>query len=247
MPAYLIESIRPGGRGERGGTSSPLGHDSVRDAEPPRRGAAPYLDDEVLRNHQQGQRNQIHLVDAPVHKKISHNTEQNDPIQTRVEEVAVKKRADAAKGCVKEHACSNEDEAAMELRLPAPQDGEAETQAEGEHVRKRDDEKSILAGQMELVGVESGHDDTGGTADQDHGRPERGAEPAEGTMPAHVARTHEGGLQDKEYEPAGKDGGMKIQNDGTRNGGMEQVSVDGKAEAPHNNGGDEQRHGEIEI
>jgi len=100
---------------------------------------------------------------------------------------------------------------------------------------------------MELVGVESGHDDTGGTADQDHGRPERGAEPAEGTMPAHVVRTHEGGLQDKEYEPAGKDGGMKIQNDGARNGGMEQVSVDGEAEAPYNNGGDEQRHGEIEI
>jgi len=92
----------------------------VGDAEPPGWGAAPYLDDEVLGNHQQGQRNQIDLVDAPVHEKITHDAEKDDPVQTRVKEAAVEEGADAAKGCVEEHAGSNEDEAAMELGFLPP-------------------------------------------------------------------------------------------------------------------------------
>ena len=40
---------------------------------------------------------------------------------------------------------------------------------------------------------------------------------------------------------------MKVQNRGPRNGGMEQIGVDGVAEPPHDNRRDEQRHGKIEI
>jgi hypothetical protein len=66
-------------------------------------------------------------------------------------------------------------------------------------------------------------------------------------MPAHISRADKSGLQDKECDLTGKCDGMKPQKDGPRNGGMEQVVVDGVAEAPRDHRGDQQRHGKIET
>ena len=65
-----------------------------------------------------------------------------------------------AEGCVEQSAGSDEDKPPVHLRLLAQQDSETKEHAEGKHVVERNDQKSIRAGLVLLIGIKASHDDT---------------------------------------------------------------------------------------
>lgn len=66
-------------------------------------------------------------------------------------------------------------------------------------------------------------------------------------MNADVVRADERGLQDEEDDPAGKDCSVKIEYPGANGRGVDEVVVDGVAEAVDHNYCDEERHAEVEV
>ena len=100
---------------------------------------------------------------------------------------------------------------------------------------------------MQPDGIEAPHHDGRGRAKENHGGPERSAEPAHGAVPAHTVRADQRGLENEEDNPPREYGRMNPEEQGPRHSGMEETGVDGVAEAPDHDRCDEQRHGEIEI
>ena len=135
----------------------------------------------------------------------------------------------------------------MELRLFAPEDGEAEADAEGEHVEEGFDQKGVRAGLVETDRVEARHDDGRGNTERNHDGAERCAEPAQGAVHAHMMGADQCGLKNKGHNPAGECGRVDPEEEGSRQSRMEKVFVDSMAETPYDNGCDEQRHDEVEI
>jgi hypothetical protein len=135
-----------------------------------------------------------------------------------MEEVAIEQVVDAAESCIGQHAGGNEDEKAMELGLFAPEDGKAETDGEGEHVEERDNQKRVRTGLVEPNGIEASHDDGRGNAQENHDGPDRGAEPAQEAMPAHMMGADQRGLKNEEHNPSGKGGRMDPEGEGASMG-----------------------------
>jgi hypothetical protein len=137
-------------------------------------------------------------VDAAVHEKIARDAEKDHTVQTPKHEVVVEQIVDPAEGCIEQPAGCNEDEPAMKLGLPAPVDGEAETDGKGGHVKERDEQKRVRARQVQLDGIEAPHHDGRCRAEENHAGPERGAEPAQRAVPAHTVRADQRGLENEE-------------------------------------------------
>ncbi len=135
----------------------------------------------------------------------------------------------------------------MELRLFAPEDGEAETDGEGEHVEEGDDQERGCSRLVKTDGVEARHNDGRGNAKENHEGAERGAEPAQGAVPAHMVGADQRGLKNEEHNPARKSSGVDPEKDGARRRGVEQVLVDSVTETPDHDGRNEQRHGQVEV
>ena len=66
-------------------------------------------------------------------------------------------------------------------------------------------------------------------------------------MQAHIAGTHQRGLQDEEKHPPGKNDGMDGEDEGWNGRGVQQVLPDGVAETVDRYDGNQQRHAEVEI
>ena len=123
-------------------------------------------------------------------------------------------RTYTAEGWIEQPAGGNEDEPAMKLGLPAPIDGETETDGKGGHVKERDDQKRVRARQVQLDGIEAPHHDGRCRAKENHAGPERGAEPARRAVPAHTVRADQRGLQNEENNPPREYGRMNQRGKG---------------------------------
>src|SRR5215469_1039168 len=100
---------------------------------------------------------------------------------------------------------------------------------------------------MELQEFKPRHGDGSGEAEWEHEGAERGAEPTESSMDADVMRAHERGLQNEEEHPDRERGRVDPEDGRTRYVRVQEIRVDGLAEARDDECHHEQRHGEVEI
>jgi hypothetical protein len=74
-----------------------LAQNGLSDVQPPAGAAAPQIHCNALPEHQRRQCNEIHLVDAPVHHKIPHDTEEYNKVHKNKAEVVVEDKVEAVK------------------------------------------------------------------------------------------------------------------------------------------------------
>ncbi len=104
-------------------------------------------------------------------------------------------RRETAKGRGGERTGGEQEQAAMELRLLSPTDGQREGDGEGDDVKERNDEKRLRVGRVELEYFETRHGDGGGDTQHGNRRAERDTEPASPAMQRHIARSDQRGLE----------------------------------------------------
>lgn len=224
-----------------------LPHNHACNSLPPTWIVPPHVEREALSDDQQGQGVEIDLVNTLIYIQVAGHAEKDEQVNAKSEEIVVEQEVKAAKGGIHEDAGRDEDEAAVKLRALAPENGEADERAEGEHVEERDAEKSVLARFVETERVEAGHDDGRCNTQRDHDGGEAGAEPSEKAMPTDFADAHQRGLGDEDEHPRSKSRAMKPEDQGPRNRGMEEVGIDGALEPGDYERGQQQRHKKIEV
>jgi hypothetical protein len=190
---------------------------------------------------------EVEFVDAAVDDAIAEHAENDEEVEDGVEEVVVEDEIEAAEGGVHEHGGADEEEAAVVVGLFAPVDGEGDADAEDEHIGVGDGEEGLRFFVVEGEGVEAGHDDGDGAAEDDHDGGETGAEPAEEAMDLDFFHTDESGLKDEEDDPEREGSAVEPEECGAGRVGVEEVGVDGAAETDEDGGGEDERHGEVEI
>src|SRR3984885_15320877 len=224
-----------------------LAKNGAAKVEPPGWSAAVEINKQDLEGNHERHGHAIDLVNAPVDEEVARDTQQHHAIHEDVKETVVEDVLDTAEGGVEQRAGGDEEQTAMEFGFAAPGDGESHAEAEDEHVAEGHAEKCVRIRLVKNVLVKAAHDDSDDEAEHNHGGGQPDAKPAEGAMNADIAGTHQRGLKDVEGDPSCKCGAVNPEKEGARNRGMEEVVVDGVVEAPDNDCGDEQRHGEVEV
>lgn len=207
----------------------------------------PSVEGKRLENEDGGECVEIDPVNSAVNEPIARNAKQDQTIQGGIEEAVVEHEIEAAKGCVHELASGDEDQAPMVFRLFSPINREGHAGTEDDHVDERNRHERRYVFLMEHQGIEAGHDNSDGEAQDDHERGKGGSKPAEQTVHADPMRAHEGGLTDEEDDPSGEGSTVQPQEPGSWRVGVEEVGIDRAAETPSDKDGQNQRHGEIEV
>jgi len=144
----------------------------------------------------------------------------------------------AAKGRGSERARCDQHQAAMELRLLAPINGQREWDDERGDVPQRNDQESIAIRKAVMREVEACHHDGSRDAYDGNRGAQSSAEPADLAMHANIVGAHERGLQNEEEQPSSENNGVKIKDKRARRRGVDEVLVDGVAESVHYRRGD---------
>jgi len=186
-------------------------------------------------------------VDTPIYQPVAGNAEKDHQVHAKIEELMVEHVIKAGKGRAHQPTGRDEDQPAVQFWLRAPIDGQRNAHRKGEHFIERDAQERVRVTQMELHVVEAGHDDGRGNAQRNHHGGEPDAKPSDEAMPTDLVHPDQRGLANEEDHPPGKNGRMNPENEGPRDGGMEQVVVDGAAEAGDHNRRQQQRHRKVEI
>ena len=92
----------------------------MRDALPPCRIASPHIDAEGLADDQCGQSVQTHFANAPVDDQAAPYPQQDETVETSIENAVMEPEIKSANGNVHEFAGRYEDKAAMIFRLLPP-------------------------------------------------------------------------------------------------------------------------------
>lgn len=135
----------------------------------------------------------------------------------------------------------------MKLGFFTPIDRQCKGDREGGHVAELDSKKRRCSHHVEVANVEAVHSEGGGEAEDWNHNPEGDAEPTDGAMNAYVVGADQCGLQDEEEDPAGENDSVELENPRANGGGVDEEVIDGVAEAVHDDCGDQEGHGEVEI
>ena len=84
-------------------------------------------------------------------------------------------------------------------------------------------------------------------SEPNHQRSKGGSKPTESAMHAHLVHSHQCRLRDEEQHPGREYRAVHPEEQRPGRLGMEEIRIDCVAEAPHDQSGQDQRHGEIEV
>jgi len=98
-----------------------------------------------------------------------------------------------------------------------------------------------------LLDGESSDADGGPSADDNNGDGKSDTEPAQPAMQADVVGADERGLHNEEHNPPREHKRVNVQDKGWERRGMDEIMIDGVAEAVHHSRSDQQRHEEIKV
>src|ERR1700693_372521 len=107
---------------------------------PPRRGVEVGLHTEDLKEEQQGEGVQIHLVNPAVNDEVAQDAEKDQSVYADGRE-GERYEGKAGKSSIREPAGGDQHKPPMELWPPAPVDGKRKGDSEGDEVHQLDDEE----------------------------------------------------------------------------------------------------------
>lgn len=206
--------------------------------------------DEQLAGGKRGKGVEIDLMDAAVDDEVARHAQENQQVDAHVKPRSRQDgRREAAERGGRDAAGSDQDEASMKFGLLAPKDGEREEGGKANHVEKRDDQKRLdgRSARLRVNQMEPPHDDGGGDADKDHRGGKSGSDPSGGAMELHVVGLYEHRLEEEEAEPSDEERAVNPEKRGPGRSGIQQIFAHCVAESVEDDGGNQQRHQEIEV
>jgi len=223
-----------------------LADNPVGDIHPPWRRVEECFHGGDLAEDQDRQRIEVDPVNPALDDEIANHAEKNQRVHAswRKDERQCGK---TAKGRVEERAGSDQHQASMELRLPAPINGEGKGHGEAGNIHRLDNGEGRGVEWVVLLDGEPYYADGGPGADDDNKDGQSNTEPAKPTMQADVVGAHQRGLHNEEHNPRGEHNRVDVQDKGWERRGMDEVVVDGVAESVDHSRSNQQRHEEIKV
>ena len=203
-----------------------------------------------LAENGRGKSAEIYRVNAAIDEPVAHESEKNQDVDAGIKENRrphVGRNREASEGRRGQGAGGNEHQAAVKFGTLSPYHCQGERDAEGNDVVERDQERQIGIARMVMEDVEAGHCYGRPYADHERCRAERNAKPTQHAMRADAAGLNQCRLHDEKRYPSREECGVEVEDEGTRNIGVNEFLVDGPAEARRYDTGDQETHQQIKV